>query len=431
MLSLLPAQETIRVDTRLILLNVYAEDKDGKPVTDLKPEDLVIYDGKKQEEIRIFTRQADGITPSAAPLPPGTYTNRIDAEGGAPVAVTAVVIDQLNTPWQKQHYNRDLILKMLQQIDPRHRVALYVLGTELRVLHDFTSDTESLIATLRRIGVAHNTAGNRPDQAAETGQTAPVIGVISDGGGDKGEGGAAERAAEQAARRAAFEQLLSETESTNAIMDAQRRAWITLGAMESVAYRMARIPGRKNLVWVSSGFPTHFFEYLNSPQGRNRPAHMLREFERTSRALVNSGVSVYSVQGGDSGGIAVDVTQQNAISSRAVRRWEMNAWNSMLEISGLTGGRAFGNIHQFGDAMARAAADSRLSYTVGYYPSHDKWDGSFREVKLKAARPGLRGTGPATLRLPRASSRRTNGGPPWRMPSGVLSMPPRSPSTFA
>ncbi|HWR51503.1 MAG TPA: hypothetical protein VN428_10375 [Bryobacteraceae bacterium] len=68
----------------------------------------------------------------------------------------------------------------------------------------------------------------------------------------------------------------------------------------------------------------------------------------------------------------------------------MNAWNSMLEISGLTGGRAFGNIHQFGDAMVRAAADSRLSYSVGYYPSHDKWDGSFREVKVKAVRPGLR-----------------------------------------
>ncbi|HWR51504.1 MAG TPA: VWA domain-containing protein [Bryobacteraceae bacterium] len=284
MLSLLPAQDTIRVDTKLILLNVYAEDKDGKPVTDLRREDLVVYDGKKEEEVRIFTRQTDGITRSAAPLPRGTYTNRIEAEGGVPIAVTAVVIDQLNTPWQKQHYNRDLILKMLQNIDPQHRVALYVLGTELRVLHDFTSDTESLIATLRRIGTSHNTAGNRPEQRAETGQTAPVVAVISDGGGDKSKGEGQDFAAAQAARWAAFEQLLGETESTNAVMDAQRRAWITLGAIESIAHHMGRIPGRKNLVWVSSGFPTTFFEYLDSPRGRHRPAHVLRAFERTARA---------------------------------------------------------------------------------------------------------------------------------------------------
>lgn len=30
---------------------------------------------------------------------------------------------------------------------------------------------------------------------------------------------------------------------------------VTLYAMRAIANRMARVPGRKNLIWISSGFP--------------------------------------------------------------------------------------------------------------------------------------------------------------------------------
>ncbi len=383
-------QQVIRVETKLVLVNVTVEDKDGKTVADLAREDFAVFDGKKQEQIRVFSRQSDELLRSEpAPLPPATYTNRIEARGAVPTAVTAIVIDQLNTPWRKQHYNRDLILKALQAIDPHHRVALYVLGTQLRVLHDFTSDTESLIAVLKRASGTPNTAGNRLERRAERGPEIPALDPVPPAAGPVGEGGHGSAGLTEQ-RWIEFDAMLRETEATNAIVDAERRTRMTLTAIEGIAARLSRIAGRKNLVWVSSGFATTFFEYLNSPQDRVRSIHLLREFERTSRALVNSGIAVYSVQGGDSGVVAVDVNQQAAISSAGARRWEMNAWNSMLEISSVSGGRAFGNIHQIGEAMSRAAADSRLSYTIGFYPSHDKWDGAFREIKVTVKRPGVR-----------------------------------------
>ena len=33
--------------------------------------------------------------------------------------------------------------------------------------------------------------------------------------------------------------------------------------------------------------------------------------------------------------------------------------------------------------------DSRTAYVLGYYPTLDKWDGRFREIKVKVNRPGV------------------------------------------
>ena len=50
-------------------------------------------------------------------------------------------------------------------------------------------------------------------------------------------------------------------------------------------------------------------------------------------------------------------------------------------------------------AIRAAVDDGRVTYVLGYYPSHGKWDGSFHRVTVKVNRPDRRG--PASVRLPR------------------------------
>jgi len=61
----------------------------------------------------------------------------------------------------------------------------------------------------------------------------------------------------------------------------------------------------------------------------------------------------------------------------------------MEELAGRTGGRAFYNTNDIRGAIRTAFDDSRLTYVLGYYPTHDKWDGTFREIKLQVNRPNV------------------------------------------
>jgi hypothetical protein len=55
-----------------------------------------------------------------------------------------------------------------------------------------------------------------------------------------------------------------------------------------------------------------------------------------------------------------------------------------------TGGEAFYNDNDLGRAFRRAAEDSRVAYRLGYQPSHDEWNGKFREIRIAVTRPGVR-----------------------------------------
>jgi hypothetical protein len=54
-----------------------------------------------------------------------------------------------------------------------------------------------------------------------------------------------------------------------------------------------------------------------------------------------------------------------------------------------TGGRAFYNSNDLQGALRQASDDGQASYLLGYYPSHNAWNGKFREIKVKVTRPNV------------------------------------------
>jgi len=58
-------------------------------------------------------------------------------------------------------------------------------------------------------------------------------------------------------------------------------------------------------------------------------------------------------------------------------------------IAGETGGRPFYNRNDIDRAIRNAIDDARVSYMLGYYPTHGKWDGRFVKIKVKVNRPDL------------------------------------------
>jgi VWFA-related protein len=188
------------------------------------------------------------------------------------------------------------------------------------------------------------------------------------------------------------------------------RAGYTLSALSALAHTLAGYPGRKNLIWVSETFPL----YVNSDTTISavRPDSTRTydlEVSKTADALMNAQVAVYPIhtrgmtnidyfKAGNNG---YDAFGTSLINYRfnGLRMQEagsnlsdnlQSAHVAIDELAERTGGRAFYNTNDFGNAVRLSMDDGSTYYTLGYYPQNKHWDGKFRKIQLKTNHPGAK-----------------------------------------
>jgi VWFA-related protein len=338
----------LQATTRLVQLSVVVKDNHGESIAGLKRGDFTLSDNGKPQAIEIFsvTTNQPLSGPPPRPLPPNTYSNRVPGPGDAPANITVILLDALNTPFADQAFANQRVMKFLQQLQPQDRIALYTLGSHLRVLQDFTNDATSLLAALK----------NYKGQLSDLDSSA-----IPDMG-NKGSMGYLFTKDEQ----------LYESETL-----LRKRVRRTLDAMTAIANHAGTLPGRKNLIWVSGSFPlaTGFVQLL--------PAHermvFAKDVENTAQAITNEAMVIYPV---DARGL---IPPDLAASFAPPDAFE---FMTMKNLAADTGGRAFFNTNDIGGAIRMAIDDSRVTYELGFYPGTTKWDGSFHTLKVKVNRPG-------------------------------------------
>jgi VWFA-related protein len=150
-----PAQSvpapTVRVNTRLVLVDVVVTDKQGKPVSALKAEDFTVEEKGKKQKVTFFQTPEEAQQLNTPPqLGPGIYSNKPEFRSpGGPL--TVLLLDAANTPFRDQAYSRQQMLKYVtQQFKPGMRMGVFTLTNSLQVLQDFTGDPEVLLAALKK-----------------------------------------------------------------------------------------------------------------------------------------------------------------------------------------------------------------------------------------------------------------------------------------
>ena len=66
-----------------------------------------------------------------------------------------------------------------------------------------------------------------------------------------------------------------------------------------------------------------------------------------------------------------------------------DAQETMREMARETGGRAYVNQNEIKVGVQRAVDDEFAAYTLGYYPDNKKYDGKYRQIKVKVKRNGV------------------------------------------
>jgi VWFA-related protein len=275
-------------------------------------------------------------------------------------------------------------------MQPGTRIAIFLLGSKLRFVQGFTTDTSVLIAALndKRNGLKvekDHSARSRSDESDD----------------------AAEIAQLQVMQASPFAiESIRNAEADSRAFNLSSRAAMTFEALNYLGHYLAGIPGRKNLLWFASSFPVILFPSATQretmKQNTTVPGY-LANVRTTADLFAVSRIAVYpigaegmmtehimeaNVAGEGPEGIAGHVGSTDSIMSpySAGATERANAINAMERLASSTGGKAFYNTNDLNAAMRRAINDGSNYYTLGYSPTEKKMDGSYRQIEVRLAK---------------------------------------------
>lgn len=389
---------TIRVTTHMVLVDVVVTDKQGKPVLDLKPENFALEENGKTQKITTFVTPEQNQPPAPGPaLPPGIYSNRAQyrAPGGP---ITVLLLDATNTQFKDQAYARRQMLRFVrEQYKPGQRMAVFTLTDSLHVLQDFTTDPQLLYTALQGYVPQERpfASAAQPTTQATVTPTAATT-VTSVDASTPPANGVAATATNLRGLPVFMVAGIQNFADTAVSYDLERRTDITFQALDTLARALGGLPGRKNVIWVTGDLPftlnpenrnmteAQLSEELPSFNTRRVDEHSSGDYAATARRsgadqirdadarLAAAQIALYPV---DARGLSISLDQ--------------DAQEVMREMARDTGGRAYVNQNEIKLGVERAMEDTSATYTLGYYPTNKKWDGKYRNIKIKADRQGV------------------------------------------
>jgi len=405
------AQESspnFRAGTALIEFTVVATGEDGKHLPDLHQEEITILEGGRPHEIAFF--HYEGAPPAAIrvraqPLPPGVYTNRPEYAPGPLRNVIAILIDSLNTRAEDQVKVLAHILSFVSAVPPDTRVAIYRTGERVHVIHDFTDDLEGLRKRLMKDGLE----APRDNQQTVSVQQMIIEPWQAD----------AMAATMEASLDLAYQEMAGIEERSTQYMES-RRVEYTMSSLEAVGAHLAGIPGRKNLIWMTSGVPAI------SGQTRDPwPQNYVASLRRVAQRLASQGIAMYPVEAAGVRPLYLNVSASVRGSTRGVedsasagddaiartaarveaRQRARGAPQAPSQISptpdaprmvgtmdlfaDLTGGRALRNTNDLLAGVKAAAEDMRGTYSIGFYAQQEP-DERWHTFQVRVRRPGVK-----------------------------------------
>ena len=334
---------TIPVTVRRVVLDVVVTDSHGNPIQGLKKKDFSVLEQKKPQEIRSFEEfdfdaTSNFVAPKLPAMPPDTFMNVATAPERGPLYV--IVYDAVHMKPEDQPQARKQLADFLASRPEGTRFALFLLAKDFRLLQGFTTDTNKLLATFD----LHRKNGDIPQV------------------------------------------FLYGANYGSADMD------MPFEVMTFVGHYLEGLPGRKNLIWLSSEFPAAVPLFaiqdmvvgnvMSAPAGSPMQA---QGFDGSAPTTM-----------GESWDAKVMKQAIDALNAAQVSVYPVNVAGLRPELVGIdtiadkianaTGGRAYYNTNDYSAAMKDAVKNGSTYYEMSYSPSEMKEDGSMRRIAVSLDR---------------------------------------------
>ncbi|HEV7890557.1 MAG TPA: VWA domain-containing protein [Pyrinomonadaceae bacterium] len=364
-----PDEDVVRVSTSLVQVDAVVVDKDGRVVTDLRPEDFRLVEDGKPRTITEFSFVSTASAANVSPEPKSSESNPRAGEAAAPAPparlapgrarrTIALLVDDVGLSFETTAYVRKALTKFVdEQMQPGDLVAVIRTSGGAGSLQQFTSDRAQLRAAIERL--RWYPVGRGGVAAVET--------MYPEDQDDVG--------------------LLLRGNRTSNKIDASGFEHFggSVGALGYVVRGLGRFPGRKSVVLISDSFPT-----AGALKG------ITDEANRTS-------VVIYTMdpRGFTKFGLTADDSQYNLAANQIESRTRERHLRFKASQGGLasvaeeTGGIFIYDTNDLNDGLDRVLEDQRGYYLIGYRPEADSVDADakqrrFHKLTLEVTRPGLR-----------------------------------------
>jgi VWFA-related protein len=357
--------------SQLVVVNVSAKDKNGKPIEGLKASDFTVSEDGKPQEVKVFEFQrledeaAPQLQPALTPRPEKPAEPAAPAAPKTPVAAAAVAptiapakpgeikyrdrrlmvlyFDMQGMPIDDQVRVQSGALKFLKtQMTPSDIVAIMSYSGELKVLQDFTSDRDALTAIVNKM----------------------VIGEASEMGNVDASDAAEDTGAAYTADDSEFN-----------IFNTDRQ----LTALENAVKMLSSLAEKKAMVYFGSGVQRN---------GMDNDAQL----RATINAALKSNVSFYTVDarglvatapGGNASRGGARGGNMNGAGARASASNMQSSQDTLYALATDTGGKAFEDQNDLALGIVQAQKDIASYYILGYYSVNTALDGKYRRIKVQ------------------------------------------------
>lgn len=387
------SQGEVRLSADEVLLDLVVTDKKGHAVTDLKPQEVEVYENGAKQDVTSFGLVRGG--PDAAG---GAGDGAAGADASAPAAIAEsdfngvnlvlIVVDRTSVDVASltQVYKATEAF-VNQRLAVNDLVAVFVSTNRPILLQNFTNNKTRLLAALKNA-----TAGTTVVLQEATGDAAraDLERARENETADPNARAADERADQRRNRELEADALGIDTYFVD--LRDQMQTLNVINSVIALTKAYAEIPGRKSMVLYSQGFA--LAEETKAPFDAMVAAANRANF--TINAVNAGGLEANARRGAsDDRGASQAYLESNDRmlvhdGESGMGRYIKQSLNlndeALSRLAKETGGVLVRNTNDLGRGFDQIASDLRSYYALSYQPTKAELDGSFRTLDVRVSR---------------------------------------------
>jgi VWFA-related protein len=362
--------DVVRISTNLVQVDAVVTDKNGKVVTDLRPEEIRIFEDGRAQDITNFSYVIADSSSPGQPRPAPVADKTVPPPPTAPLRpdqvrrTIALVVDDLGLSFESTSSVRRSLKKFVdEQMEPGDLVAIIRTSGGIGALQQFTSDKRQLYAAIERVKWYSSGRGG-------VSAFAPI----------------ADNSSANADAQASQEDLDQFREDVFSVG--------TLGAVRYVVKGLRELPGRKSVLLISDGFKITSRDQQQTLRAFEELRRLVDEAGRASVVIYTinaTGLQTLGLTAADSTGRMNPVQIQQQLMNR--RAAAFDSQEGLNYLAQETGGLAIHNNNDLSGGIRRVIDDQRGYYLIGYRPDESTFDSktgrrTFHKLSVKVLRPG-------------------------------------------
>jgi len=386
---------TFRTGTAEVLVDLVVRDRRGRPIKDLKPDEIEILENGVKQNVR-----------SMQLLEGGEFTEAVAGGAAAPgerkrldpmrqLRLVVLVFDRLGPDGRR--LSRQAALELFKEpLEQNLYYSVIWLDPRMRVMQPFTNDLALLRRAVERVSGAGSTSFSSQgdslrianEQSQANAQSA-IAAELAANSGQRPQQGASENMA-----AAAMAAVIARMNKASEDLSRQMQGGQSITGLWAAVQGLHQLEGRKTVLYFSEGLQLpqnvyHLFQGMIGEANRFNVAIYpidARGLEISAQGQENLGGMVTQSRQMRTG---LENRQSEVNEDARIDTIRRNVQGNLQELAEATGGFLIADSNDLRIPMRRVTEDVMTHYELTYAPANQDWDGKLRALTVRIKRGGV------------------------------------------